>query len=63
MGLAVHGSILYPIMGDRCTPARGPMDMEDAEGCRGTPEAVERAKRPTAALGVLHILAIIAVML
>ena len=24
-------------MGDRCTPARGPMDMQDAEGCHGTP--------------------------
>ena len=35
MGLAVHGSILYPIMGDRCTPARGPMDMEDPMAARG----------------------------
>ena len=29
-------------LGDRCTPARGPMDMQDAEGCHGTPEAEER---------------------
>ena len=34
------------LMGDRCTPARGPMDMEDAKGCHGAPEAGERSSRP-----------------
>ena len=38
-------------LGDRCTPARGPMDMEDAKGCHGAPEAGERSSRPRASHG------------